>query len=199
MIHNEQDLRSLAGQYGQDHIWRWWGELTEGQRARLLADVARIDFEQLQRLVREYVESPPAKFGGHLEPAGILSAPASDEAWRKEARARDEGEKLLRKGKVAAMVVAGGQGTRLGFDGPKGTFPITPIRGKSLFQLHAERIRAAAQRYGKPIPWCVMTSEATDAPTRAFYESQGYAEAARLPDFYRDGEAKIVFWRPVEP
>ncbi len=169
MMPNERELRELTSKYGQDHVWRWWPELDDDSRGRLLADLARVDFAQLDSLVKEYIESPPAKFSGALEPAEILSAPASEQARRREANALAEGENALREGKVAALVVAGGQGTRLGFDRPKGAFPITPIRAKSLFQLHAERIRAASSRYGRPIPWCIMTSEATDAATREFF------------------------------
>src|SRR5207249_4994038 len=82
------------------------------------------------------------------------------------ARVRSLGETALRRGEVAVLVVAGGQGSRLGFDHPKGMFPIGPVTDKTLFQIHAEKVLALARRYGKPLPLLVMTSPATDAETR---------------------------------
>ena len=92
--------------------------------------------------------------------------------WYEKARRR--GEELLGSGKVAAFVVAGGQGTRLGFDGPKGNFPISPIRKKTLFRLFAETIAATAAKYGAAIPWYVMTSPQNHQATLDIFESEGY-------------------------
>jgi UDP-N-acetylglucosamine/UDP-N-acetylgalactosamine diphosphorylase len=72
------------------------------------------------------------------------------------------------------MVVAGGQGTRLGFEGPKGLFPIGPVSGRTLFELQAQKIQGARRRAGVPIPWLVMTSPATDAATRAWLEERRF-------------------------
>jgi UDP-N-acetylglucosamine/UDP-N-acetylgalactosamine diphosphorylase len=85
------------------------------------------------------------------------------------ADARAAGEAALRAGQVAAFTVAGGQGTRLGFDGPKGTFPVTPVKHKTLFQVFAEKIRAASLRYGRAIHWFIMTSHVNHAATEAFF------------------------------
>src|SRR5208283_3798976 len=84
-------------------------------------------------------------------------------------RARAAGEAALRAGRVAAFTVAGGQGTRLGYDGPKGTFPITPLKGKSLFQVFAEKILAAGRRHGRPLHWFIMTSLQNHAASEAFF------------------------------
>ena len=80
------------------------------------------------------------------------------------------GWRLLREGKVAAFTVAGGQGTRLGYDGPKGTLKITPVRGKPFFQYFAEIVLRSSEKYGRMIPWYIMTSEMNDAATRKFFE-----------------------------
>ncbi|HEY0008316.1 MAG TPA: UDPGP type 1 family protein, partial [Tepidisphaeraceae bacterium] len=90
----------------------------------------------------------------------------------KKALAR--GHELLKAGKVAAFLVAGGQGTRLGYDGPKGEYPVTPIKNKPLFQVFAEQLLAHGQGAGKPIPWYVMTSDINDVPTRAFFAKNKY-------------------------
>jgi UDP-N-acetylglucosamine/UDP-N-acetylgalactosamine diphosphorylase len=84
------------------------------------------------------------------------------------------GEEALRRGEVAVLVVAGGQGTRLGYDGPKGEFPVTPIHNKPLFQVFAEQLLAHSRDAGKPIPWYIMTSDANDAATRAFFQKHNH-------------------------
>lgn len=118
---------------------------------------------------------------GHDVPSGLEPAPyyqcapcapcpprpESAESATDDA-ARGRGVELLRAGKVAAFTVAGGQGTRLGWNGPKGTFPATPVTGKPLFRVFAEQILAAQKKYGARIHWYIMTSPLNDAATRSF-------------------------------
>jgi UDP-N-acetylglucosamine/UDP-N-acetylgalactosamine diphosphorylase len=87
---------------------------------------------------------------------------------------RKRGEALLRQGKVGCLILAGGQGTRLGFDGPKGSFPISPIKGKSLFQLFCERTKAASAWSGQPLPLCIMTSASNHVQTVTFLQKNDY-------------------------
>ena len=89
-------------------------------------------------------------------------------------RAEKRGRELLRQGKVAVFLVAGGQGTRLGYDGPKGEFPVTPVKHKPLFQVFAEQLLAHSRDAGRSIPWYIMTSDINDAATRAFFEKHDY-------------------------
>lgn len=86
---------------------------------------------------------------------------------------RGIGEAALSRGEVAVLLVAGGQGSRLGFDRAKGIFPVGPVSGKSLFQLHAEKVLALSRRYGKPVPFLIMTSHATHDETVAFFAENG--------------------------
>jgi UDP-N-acetylglucosamine/UDP-N-acetylgalactosamine diphosphorylase len=98
------------------------------------------------------------------------------------------GEEALRRGEVAALVVAGGQGSRLGFEHPKGLYPIGPVTDRSLFQIHAEKVLALARRYGRPVPLLVMTSPATDAETRAFFaDHKSFGLPAGDVYFFRQG------------
>ena len=109
-----------------------------------------------------------------MKPPVVLPrrADAGREAIYAEAEAT--GRELLDTGKVAAFLVAGGQGTRLGYNGPKGEFPVTPVKEKPLFQVFAEQILAAGRRHGKVVPWYIMTSDANDAATRAFFEKHDF-------------------------
>ena len=104
-----------------------------------------------------------------LEPAPVVGLAAA----RERAAARAAGAALLAEGRVATLVVAGGQGTRLGHAGPKGTFPLGPVSGRTLFGLQAEKLRGSQRRTGQAIPWIVMTSADTDSATRACFAAEG--------------------------
>ena len=109
--------------------------------------------------------------GTAKSPAGMRPPQVHDTP---SAAMRHRGEALLSKGAVAVFTAAGGQGTRLGWNGPKGTFPATPVRGKSLFGLLAERIAAIGNRYGAPVRWYIMTSIENDAATHAFMQDNRF-------------------------
>ena len=171
----EGELRGRAKEFGQDHLFAWWQDLQEKERSGLLEQIAAIDFPLVKSLTEKLVNK--AHEPGHVElsPAPILRTPETEDQKREARLAREHGESLLREGKVAPLVVAGGQGTRLGFAGPKGAFPIGPISGKCLFAFFAEKILASRKRYGTSVPWYIMTSPANDAETRAFFrEHKGF-------------------------
>ncbi|MES2121208.1 MAG: UTP--glucose-1-phosphate uridylyltransferase [Chlamydiota bacterium] len=106
--------------------------------------------------------------------------PWTDVALSGSATDRAAGEALLRQGKVGCIILAGGQGSRLGFEGPKGMIPVTPLHKKSLFQLFAERAKAASQRYGSSLPLCVMTSPLNHQQTVDYFAEQN--NFGLLPD-----------------
>jgi UDP-N-acetylglucosamine/UDP-N-acetylgalactosamine diphosphorylase len=86
----------------------------------------------------------------------------------------DVGEELLARGKVAAIMVAGGQGTRLGHEGPKGTYPVSVVRSKTLFEIFAEKVAAASRKYGQTLPLAIMTSAINHLDTTAYFEKNRY-------------------------
>lgn len=104
---------------------------------------------------------------GTVEQAEVVEADFA--AGEEAAPYRAAGEALLRAGKVAALVVAGGQGSRLGIDGPKGAVKVSPVAHKSLFQIHAEKVLALGRRHGAQVPLLVMTSRTNDTATREFF------------------------------
>src|SRR5690606_20758080 len=84
------------------------------------------------------------------------------------------GERMLADGRVAAVLLAGGQGSRLGFDGPKGAFPFAPITGRTLFWHHASTIAALRDRYRAPLPLYILTSPTNDEATREFFAANDH-------------------------
>jgi len=163
-----EQVRERYAAFGQGHVFRFWDSLGEPSRRALAVQLQRIDPAALRR-IHDHTRQLAAPGGRKLAPAPIEALPSHGGSAERRAAARERGEKLLRGARVAVMVVAGGQGTRLGFDGPKGLFPLGPVSDRTLFQLHAEKIRGARRRYGAPIPWYVMTSPATDASTRSCF------------------------------
>jgi len=164
------------GRVGQLHLLRFYNELTSSGQNALLAQIDSLDLESLPELVRQHIKNkPPVGLPSDLGPAPYFpnDPTTAGRAWDRAGMQR-VGEDLLRQGKVAAFVVAGGQGSRLGFDGPKGCFPTTPINGKSLFNLFAEHILGAKERYGVHIPWYIMTSPLNHEATVSFFEQNQF-------------------------
>lgn len=180
---------------GQGQVFAFFPQLSPADQGRLLEEAAEIDLAEIARLTRTLLSTQGAAgldLTG-LEPAPYEKRPESGGAMAAWTAARQAGEAALRAGRVAAFTVAGGQGTRLGYDGPKGTFRVTPLRQKSLFQVFAEKIQAAGRRYGRPLHWFIMTSHANHAATEAFFaENRSFGlEPARV-HFFRQGRMPAV-------
>ena len=180
---------------GQGQVFAFWDSLPESARRELLGQAAEIDLAEVDRLNRSLV----FKSGGGgvdldgLAPAPYERLPGNGGDVAKWAQARAAGEAALRAGRVAAFTVAGGQGTRLGYDGPKGTFPVTPLKAKPLFQVFAEKIRAIGLRHGRPLHWFIMTSHANHGQTEAFFVEQRFfgLDQGRV-HFFRQGRMPAV-------
>ncbi len=159
-------IRQTLGTYGQSHLLTYYDELAADAQAGLLSQIASFDFAALAPHLRGEVADEAAPTAETLTPAPCF--PLDGSGWNPEAAHR-AGTELLAAGKIAAFTVAGGQGTRLGWNGPKGSYPATPLTGKPLFRVFAEQILAAQNTWGATIPWYIMTSPINDAATRAFF------------------------------
>lgn len=158
------DLPAWLAELGQEHVLRRAAALDDAARGRLSAQLASIDPEslRLQRATLESAHKPGAS--ASPEPPVVLS-PVGEERDRLLAL----GKRIIAEGKVGVLIVAGGQGSRFGYDGPKGCFPISQIRGLSFFELHARKVRAIRERTGAAVPLYVMTGPTNDAATRAYF------------------------------
>ena len=145
---------------GQSHLIKFFDTLDEAGQQRYAAELAGIDWDLLQELIKSHVmQKPVIDLPEDLTPAPYFPLQPRSEAEKSYYLQADAaGEELLRTGKVAALTVAGGQGSRLGFDGPKGTYPIAPVSGKTLFQYFAESLLSASRKYNTTLHWYIMTS-----------------------------------------
>ena len=169
-------LKSAIRNAGQEHLLRFWDELEPAARERYAAQLAEIDWEAIPKLAAEYVlRRPETSIPDDLAPAGFFPLEPRDAAARAYyAAAEAKGKELLRQGKVCCLTVAGGQGTRLGFDGPKGTYPIGPATGRTLFSYFAGAVARAAEKYGHAIDWFIMTSPINRAATEEFFRRERF-------------------------
>jgi UDP-N-acetylglucosamine/UDP-N-acetylgalactosamine diphosphorylase len=160
---------------GQSHVLRFWDTLSDDQRQGLAKQIESLDLEHIKHLVDTQVRVKAAiPLPTRIAPATAYPRVPDEKDRQLYIDAEKRGHELLKQGKVGAFLVAGGQGTRLGYEGPKGEFPVTPIKNKPLFEVFAEQLFAHGRDAGKPIPWYVMTSDANDAATRAFFKKSDY-------------------------
>ncbi len=164
-----QSLIDAFHRAGQGHVFAFLDRLDAAERSRLFAEAAEVDLAELDRLKRTLLGTAAAVEVGDLAPAPYVPLPDNGGDSLKWIQARAAGEEALRAGRVAVFTVAGGQGTRLGFDGPKGTYPVTPVRRRPLFAVFADKLRAAERRYGRRIPWFILTSHQNHDATEAFF------------------------------
>ncbi|UCD56414.1 MAG: UDPGP type 1 family protein [Candidatus Hydrogenedentota bacterium] len=170
----KQRLIDATIRAGHARVFRWWGELGEDGKNRLLRQLSSIDFDELSGLYGRHKDKREQLARQVIEPAEVITLPKTRDEIAASENARRLGEEAIRAGEVAVFVVAGGQATRLGIEAPKGTFEITPIRRKPIFEHHAEKIRALSRRYATCLPFYIMTSETNDAATREFFEQNEY-------------------------
>lgn len=199
-----ENLKNVLKKYGQDHLLCFWDHLDPAQRERLFNQLSRLDFAQIDRWLTDFVlKDSPFQLPANLAPApSYTPRPQNDAQQAKYDSARQVGEKLISQGKVAAFVVAGGQGTRLGFDGPKGNFPISPVKNKTLFRIFAETIAAASRKFNAVCPWYVMTSPLNYSQTLDIFAANDYYglpkqnvfifQQGTLPNFSLDGKILLA-------
>jgi len=144
----------------------FWKDLDEAEQKSFVAQLESIDFELFATLQKQFLHQTHDATSSTITPYPYISLEDSVATEQ----LRDRGKEIIRNGDIGVLTVAGGQGTRLGWRGPKGTFPATPVTGKSLFQVIAEQILFANRAYNVTIPWYIMSSNENDDVTRSFMQ-----------------------------
>jgi UDP-N-acetylglucosamine/UDP-N-acetylgalactosamine diphosphorylase len=167
-------LRARLEAASQVHVLQFWDELTPAGRVQLANQIKSIDFDQLSRLIAGEDEKPDfASMAQRASAPPAVKTDGTGATWTR-AEASKQGEQALADGRVGAVIVAGGQGTRLGFDQPKGMFPIGPVSNRTLFEFFADRLRAIATRIQYACRCILMTSPATHEDTLAYWSQNKY-------------------------
>lgn len=187
--HSVDTLAQRLHATGQGHLAQHLSRASEADRRSLEAQLNGLDLEHLAGLVKGYVlAKPAADLGAKIEPVPYYQRkPAGDRpSWDRDAFFA-KGVELIRAGKVAAFTVAGGQGSRLGYEGPKGCYPGGAVSNKPLFACLADWILSAQERWCAPgvtIPWYVMTSPGNHAATVEFFERHGHFGLRKADVFF---------------
>jgi UDP-N-acetylglucosamine/UDP-N-acetylgalactosamine diphosphorylase len=163
----DEAKRKLAD-LGQVHLLETWDMRTPAQQERLVADLIGMDLSIVDRFAE--LTGAQEDEDREIRPAPYVSL--ADRAH--DTQPAEQGKKAIREGQSAFLTVAGGQGSRLGYEGPKGMYPVTPIRRASLFQVFAEKLLGYCRSEGARIPWYIMTSVQNDEPTREYFRQNRF-------------------------
>lgn len=164
------DAKDYLFSKGQAPLLEILESLPENKRKLLEEDINSQDFELLLQLFNESQESVSVKETEDIIP---IEFPHSENDLRREMW-QATGMDLLKQGAAAAFTLAGGQGSRLGFEGPKGAFEFGLPSKRSLFALQAERLLRLSAEAERPIPWCIMTSPLNHKETIAHFEANSF-------------------------
>ncbi len=186
-----QDAIEILKIYNQDHIIKLLDKLDETKKAELIEQINKIDFHQIMELydnTKKEIEIKENK----IESIKYLDKERLSKTQRDEFDSL--GEMAIRKGEYAVVTMAGGQGTRLGHTGPKGTFKLDVYgKGKYLFEILTENLKEANKKYDTIIPWYIMTSKENNDETLEFLEKNNYfGYPKEFVNLFKQGELPLV-------
>ena len=181
----EAALNSLK-KYGQEHILNNYESLSQENKEKLLNQILTIDLNQIKDLY-ESTKKEISFANDKIEPIEYVDKSALSEEELK--KYTELGENAIRAGKYAVVTMAGGQGTRLGHNGPKGTYMMGLEEDKSIFEILIDSIKQNNEKYGVTIPWYIMTSRENNEQTEKFFKDNNYfGYDAKAITFFKQGE-----------
>ena len=182
--------KEILEKYDQTHVLNSYERLEDDKKEELLNQVLSIDFEKIADLY-EKTKIKPTTGNDVLEPMPYVDANKLNDEEKENYMIK--GDEIIASGKYAVVMVAGGQGTRLGHNGPKGTFDMGLESHKSLFELFCDKLKTAKDKYGVIIPWYIMTSKENNNDTVNFFEQHdyfGYKDGIKI--FFKQGEFPMI-------
>ena len=185
-----EEIQDILKKYGQEHLLNHYDLLDEKKKQTLLEQINKIDFELVNNL---YSSTKEQKTNGHdkITPIDYLDKFKLNDQYKYY---EGIGKKAIKEGNLAAVTMAGGQGTRLGHSGPKGTYDIGLDSHKSLFELLSENLKEEGKKYDVMIPWFIMTSRENNKDTVEFFEKHKYFGYQKNKNifFFEQGELPMM-------
>ena len=190
MEENIENIRKTLKKYSQEHLLNGYERLDSIKQKQLLEQIENIDFELINSLYNNTKKEVNVQ-ENNISPIEYLDKDKLNGYYK---GFQETGEKAIRAGKLAAVTMAGGQGTRLGHKGPKGTFDIGLESHKSLFELLSDSLKEQGKKYDVTIPWFIMTSEENNDDTIEFFAKHKYFgyEKDKNIFFFKQGELPMV-------
>ena len=186
-----QEAEEKLKKYNQDSVIKLMNKLDDDKKEALAESVLDTDLESVQNVFKTINAKPEVKSENILP----MNATIKEDVSESERENYFEiGKKIIENGEYAVVTVAGGQGTRLGHNGPKGTYKISTIKGeKSLFEILCETMKEASDKYGTVIPWYIMTSDENNKQTVDFFEANNYFGYDKDKiNFFRQSKMPVV-------
>lgn len=182
--------QEILAKYGQEHILKFYNELSKEEQNQLLDEILTMDFKQIEELY-ESTKTKPNFENTKIEPIEhVTKAELSKEEIEKYTKI---GQEVVKQGKLAVVTMAGGQGTRLGHDGPKGTYDIGLASHKPIFEILCDNLKQAREKYGIDIPWYIMTSDENNEETMDFFEKNNYFNYPKSAvQFFKQGKLPML-------
>jgi len=164
------EIKAVLKKYGQEHLLNNFENLDEAHKKELLKEIKGINFELVTSLY-DSTKKEKKNTKDEITPIDYLDKFKLGDKYKYY---ENIGKKAIKEGELAVVTMAGGQGTRLGHNGPKGTYDIGLDSHKSLFELLSDGIKEEAKKYGVTIPWFIMTSRENNKTTVEFFEKHKY-------------------------
>lgn len=185
-----EEIKTILKKYNQEHLLEHYDKLDENSKHKLLREIENIDFELMTSLYRN-TKKEEKKNKDEITPIEYLDKYKLNDDYKYY---KAIGEKEIKEGKLAVVTMAGGQGTRLGHDGPKGTYDIGLDSHKSLFELLNDGIKEEEKKYGVTIPWFIMTSRENNEQTVEFFKKNKFfgREKDKNLFFFEQGELPMM-------
>lgn len=185
----EKEIIELLEKYNQHHIVEHMKKLNEEEKQKIIAQIKNVDFEEIESLYNK-TQTPTEIKKAEIEPLQVIVA---SELKQNEDYIKT-GENVIKQNKFAVVTMAGGQGTRLGHNGPKGSFKIElNSQEKYLFEIIIDQLIEANKKYHTEIPYYVMTSEENNDETVAFFEKMNYfGYPKQMVKFFKQAEAPLI-------
>ena len=185
-----EEAKAILKKYNQEHLLNGYEKLEEKKQKQLLNQIMNIDFELIKSLY-DNTKKENSTNDDKIEPMEYLDKYKLNDKYKYY---ENIGKQAIKEGKLAAVTMAGGQGTRLGHTGPKGTYDIGLDSHKSLFELLCAYLKEEGKKYGVTIPWFIMTSRENNKETVEFFEKNkffGYQKDKNI-FFFIQGELPMV-------
>ena len=185
-----EEVKDILKKYGQEHLLNHYEELDEQKKETLLKQINHIDFELVNKLY-DSTKEQKINTNDKITPIDYLDKFKLNDQYKYY---ESIGKKAIKEGKLAAVTMAGGQGTRLGHSGPKGTYDIGLDSHKSLFELLADNLKEEGKKYDVIIPWFIMTSRENNKDTVEFFEKHRYFGYKKDKNifFFEQGELPMM-------
>ncbi len=185
-----EEAQKKLQKYGQEQVLNRYKYLSDEKKERLINQIKNIDFDQIRELF-DITHKSVKKIDGEISSINFVDkSKLSKEEYEKY---YNIGSKIIKDGKYAVVTMAGGQGTRLGYVAPKGTFKIGGGVDKSLFEALSDTIKDAKNKFDTTIPWYIMTSRENNDATEKFFEKNDFFG---LPyediKFFKQGELPML-------